>query len=602
MIRAYRAFVSSRTDRDRQADGGEKTGVFTGAYAVNPASGARIPIFIADYVLMGYGTGAIMAVPGHDTRDLAFAEAFGLPVVQVVRPPEDSIPWRGYTAEGFAVNSGPFDGMPTGEAKRAIGVWLEEKGLGLRAVQYRLRDWLFSRQRYWGEPFPIVYAAEDGAGERPIALPESMLPVELPEMDDFRPSQGGAPDDPPRPPLGRAESWATVELDLGDGPRRYRRELNTMPQWAGSCWYYLRYLDPENGAAFVSPEAERYWMLTRHDGAPSQPGERFDPSSHRAGGVDLYVGGAEHAVLHLLYARFWHKVLFDLGHVSTPEPFHRLFNQGYIQAPAYTDDRGVYVEASRVAEDPPGSGRFVFEGSPVQREFGKMGKSLKNVVTPDDVCSDYGADTMRLYEMYMGPLEQSKPWNPRDIVGVHRFLQRVWRTVIDERTGAVRLSDDPADEATRRLVHRTIDGVRRDFEGLSFNTAIARLIELNNHLAREFGERPAPREAARAMALMLAPLTPHFAEELWSRMGEPGSVLRAPFPAADPGMLVESTVEMPVQIQGKVRSRVTVAAGADESAVRQAAMDDEKVRAFLQGRQVRKVIVVPGRMVNIVAD
>ncbi|HBS28932.1 MAG TPA: hypothetical protein DEB06_05665 [Phycisphaerales bacterium] len=496
-----------------------------------------------------------------------------------------------FTAEGVAVNCEPILGLPTDLARRRMGEWLHAQGRGRPAVQYKLRDWLFSRQRYWGEPFPIVYREDDEHGAFPIALPESELPLTLPDMDDFRPVAGDDPTAAPRPPLGRAADWARVTLDLGDGPRPYRRELNTMPQWAGSCWYYLRYLDPENSAQFVSPEAERYWMRPGEDGQ-STPG---------SGGVDLYVGGAEHAVLHLLYARFWHKVLFDLGHVSTVEPFHKLFNQGYIQAPAFTDERGVYVEATQVVEQPAGSGRFVFDGRPVQREFGKMGKSLKNVVTPDDVCEEYGADTMRLYEMAMGPLEQSKPWNPRDIVGAFRFLQRVWRSMIDEESGAPRVSDAPLDTESERLLHRTIEGVRRDIEGLSFNTAISKLIELNNHFVKAYAEALLPRAGAEAMVLMVAPFTPHFAEELWSRLGRAGSVVRQPFPRADPALLAEERVEIPVQVQGKVRGRIVVPAGASAAQVEAAALADEKVAAFLAGKPVRKVIVVPGKMVNIVA-
>jgi len=583
-VAAYRKYASSRSERERQAGDKTKTGVFIGAYALNPASGERVPVFIADYVLMGYGTGAIMAVPAHDTRDLEFAEAFGLTVRQVVKPDDESTDWRGFTGDGTAVNSGVLDGMRTPEAKRRIAAWLEEQGRGKGTVQYKLRDWLFSRQRYWGEPFPIVYRDDDEANAFPIALPESELPVTLPDMDDFRPVAGDDPTAAPQPPLGRATEWAHPTLDLGDGPRRYRRELNTMPQWAGSCWYYLRYLDPENNGAFVAPEVETYWM----SGARGA-----------GGGVDLYVGGAEHAVLHLLYARFWHKVLFDLGRVSTVEPFHKLFNQGYIQAPAFTDERGVYVEAHRVVEASPG--QFMFEGRPVSREFGKMGKSLKNVITPDDVCEEYGADTMRLYEMAMGPLEQSKPWNPRDIVGVQRFLQRVWRSMVDEDTGAVRVSDAALDEDSRRVLHKSIDGVRRDIEGLSFNTAISKLIEANNHLVKAYAEAPLPREAAESMTLLLAPFAPHFAEELWSRLGKTGTVVRELFPVADPALLVEDSVEIPVQVLGKVRGRITVPAGSDAQAIERTALADEKIAALLEGKTVKKVVVVPGKMVNIVA-
>ncbi|RMH25802.1 MAG: hypothetical protein D6693_08445 [Planctomycetota bacterium] len=482
-----------------------------------------------------------------------------------------------YTQPGVAANSPPIDGLPTDEAKAAITSWLEDRGAGESAVTYKLRDWLFSRQRYWGEPFPIVY---DEAG-LPVALPESMLPVELPELEDFAPSASDDPDAPPRPPLGRAEGWAEVTLDLGDGPKRYTRELNTMPQWAGSCWYYLRYLDPTNDRAFCDPANERYWM--RGD-APA-----------RRGGVDLYVGGVEHAVLHLLYARFWHKILYDLGRVSTVEPFQRLFNQGYILAPAYRDARGVYVEAHEVEKR---DGAFFFRGEPVTREFGKMGKSLKNSVTPDEICTEFGADTLRLYEMYMGPLEQSKPWNPRDIVGMHRMLQRIWRTLVDEQSGEGRLTDEPASRELRGRLHRTIAGVREDLEALRFNTAIAKINEFNNALD---SSASCPREVGEALILMLAPLAPHVAEEAWRRVGGEGFVVRRPFPVADPDLLVEEEVQIAVQINGKVRGRVSTPAGADEEAHRAAALADPAIARLIEGKAIRKVIVAPGRLVNIVA-
>jgi leucyl-tRNA synthetase len=581
-VEAYRAEAAGKSDVDRQADAKQKTGVFTGAYATNPVTGQQIPVFTADYVLMGYGTGAIMAVPGQDQRDWDFAANFGLPVVRTVQPPEG---WEGeaYTGDGPGVNSHnddiSLDGMPVGQAKSATIAWLTERGLGEGTVQYKLRDWLFSRQRYWGEPFPIVY---DETG-LPIALPESMLPLELPEVDDYAPRVVGDDDQTsePEPPLGRATEWAHVELDLGDGPKRYRRELNTMPQWAGSCWYELRYLDPTNHERFVDPEVEKYWM------GPRTPG---DP-----GGVDLYVGGVEHAVLHLLYARFWHKVLHDLGHVTSEEPFRRLFNQGYIQAYAYTDSRGTYVPAEEVTEVADG---FAWRGEPVRREYGKMGKSLKNVVTPDDMCAQYGADTFRLYEMSMGPLEVSRPWETRAVVGSYRFLQRVWRLVVDEHTGAVRASEDEPDDETLRLLHRTIDGVRTDYAGLRFNTAVAKLIELNNHLVA--AGTAAPRAVVEPLVLMMAPLVPHIAEELWSRLGHSSSLTFEPFPTADPALLVAESVEYPVQVNGKVRGRVTVAADATEDEVAAAALAEPRVAALLDGREPRKVIVVPGRIVTVV--
>jgi len=596
-IDAYRAQAAGKSDVERQVERKTKTGVFIGAYATNPANEESIPVFIADYVLMGYGTGAIMAVPGQDQRDWDFAKQFELPIVRTVQPPED-FEGEAYVGEGPAIDSGFLDGLGVADAKRKMIDWLAETGKGTPRVNFKLRDWLFSRQRYWGEPFPIVWDEADN----PIALPESMLPVTLPEMEDFAPRVRDEHDQsPPEPPLGRADEWKTVTLDLGDGPREYRRELNTMPNWAGSCWYYLRYLDPENDAIFCDPEIERYWMLSRKDGSHARAGERYDAKSHKAGGVDLYVGGAEHAVLHLLYARFWHKVLYDLGHVSTPEPFTKLFNQGYIQAPAFTDARGAYVPVEQVKEEPPGSETFTFEGEPITREFGKMGKSLKNVIAPDDVCAEFGADTLRLYEMYMGPLEASKPWNTRDIIGVHRFLQRLWRNVVDEESGQISVVDETADDETKRALHKTIAGVRADVEALSFNTAIAKLIELNNHLTRVAADRKCPREVAEPLALMLAPFAPHMAEELWSRLGRAESLAHEAFPEADEAFLVDETIEIPVQIGGKVRTKLHVAPETSKDDLEALAMADEKVKQFLEGKTVRKVVVVPGRLINIVA-
>jgi leucyl-tRNA synthetase len=413
-----------------------------------------------------------------------------------------------------------------------------------------------------------------------------MLPVELPDTDSFSPRTFD-PDDEfsdPESPLDRLEWWVDVELDLGDGPQRYRRDTNVMPQWAGSCWYELRYLDPTNENRFVDPEVERYWMGPRPEIRPDHPG-----------GVDLYVGGVEHAVLHLLYARFWHKVLYDLGHLSSKEPYYRLFNQGYILAAAYQDERGIYVEAADVVEHPDGT--HTYQARPVSREWGKMGKSLRNAVSPDELYESYGADTLRLYEMSMGPLGASRPWETQDVVGMYRFLQRMWRNLIDEETGEPRVVDAPADEATRRLLHRTIAAVREDMADLHFNTAIAKLIELNNHLTRAGAT---PREIAEPMVLMLAPLTPHAAEELWDRLGHTRTLAHEPFPVADPALLVDEVLELPVQVNGKVRSRILVAADADDIAVESAALDDAKVRTALDGAEPRKVIVVPGRMVNVV--
>ncbi|WP_029136702.1 leucine--tRNA ligase [Nakamurella lactea] len=584
-VAGYRLAASRKSDLDRQ-ENKQKTGVFTGAYAVNPVNDNRIPVFIADYVLMGYGTGAIMAVPAHDARDYEFAGVFGLPIVDTVERPEGMPSDEFHGGEGPAINSAndevSLNGMAIDEAKSTITRWLQDKGFGHPRKQYKLRDWLFSRQRYWGEPFPIVYDA-DGIAH---SLPDTQLPLTLPPLVDFSPADLD-PDDPnsePVPPLGKATEWNTVTLDLGDGEQTYTRELNVMPQWAGSCWYELRYLDPTNSKSFCDPENERYWMGKD----PSRPN---DP-----GGVDLYVGGVEHAVLHLLYARFWHKALFDLGHVSSEEPFRRLFNQGYIQAYAYTDARGVYVPAEDVTEETPGE--FRYQGQPVHREYGKMGKSLNNVVTPDDMCAAYGADVFRMYEMGMGPLHESRPWQTRDVVGSQRYLQRLWRTVIDEDTGAVRVSDDAPDVETLTLMHRTIDGVRTDYAAMGYNTAIAKLIVLTNHLTKS-GVDPA-REVVEALVLMTAPLAPHVCEELWNRLGHDESLAHGPFPQADAEFLLDETVEYPIQVKGKVRSRITVPADADAAAVEATALADEKIVELLAGAAPRKVVVVPGRMVSIV--
>ncbi|WP_405879704.1 leucine--tRNA ligase [Streptomyces sp. NBC_01136] len=593
-VAAYRAQAASKSDVERQAEAKDKTGVFTGAYATNPVSGEQIPVFIADYVLMGYGTGAIMAVPAHDTRDFAFARAFELPMRCVVEPSDD----RGTDAstwdDAFAsydakiVNSSgdevSLDGLGVVEAKARITEWLARKGIGEGTVNFRLRDWLFSRQRYWGEPFPIVYD-EDGVAH---ALPESMLPLELPEVEDYSPRTFD-PDDAntsPETPLSRNEDWVDVTLDLGDGrgPQKYRRETNTMPNWAGSCWYELRYLDPHNDQKLVDPAIEQYWMGPR-EGQPH-------------GGVDLYVGGAEHAVLHLLYARFWSKVLYDLGHVSSAEPFHRLFNQGMIQAFVYRDSRGIAVPAAEVEER---DGAYYYEGEKVSRLLGKMGKSLKNAVTPDEICAEYGADTLRLYEMAMGPLDVSRPWDTRAVVGQYRLLQRLWRNVVDESTGEVTVvdtEDADIDADTLRVLHKAIDGVRQDLEGLRFNTAIAKVTELNNHLTKAGG--PVSRTVAEALVLLVAPLAPHIAEELWRKLGHTDSVVHQDFPVADPAYAVDEAVTCVVQIKGKVKARLEVSPSISDAELEKIALADEKVVAALDGAGIRKVIVRAPKLVNIV--
>ncbi len=603
-IAEYRRVAGTKSDVARQVEDKTKTGVFTGSYATNPINGAQVPVWIADYVMMGYGTGAIMAVPCGDERDFEFARQFGLPIPAIQQPPTswfdqhgvepqtgdalDTSVWPlAFVGDAPYVNSAndsldlPLDlnGLDSiAEAKRRTNEWITAHGCGEATISYKLRDWLFSRQRYWGEPFPIVYDEHGNAH----TLPDELLPLVLPPTDSFSPRTFD-PDDAmsnPESPLDRLDWWTTVELDLGDGPKRYRRDTNVMPQWAGSCWYELRYCDPTNENAFIDREVEEYWMGPRSDGHP--------------GGVDLYVGGVEHAVLHLLYARFWHKVLFDLGHLSSKEPYHRLFNQGYILAAAFKDEREIYVDAFSVEER---DGRFTYEGKPVTREWGKMGKSLKNAVAPDDIYEAYGADTLRLYEMAMGPLDASRPWETRDVVGMYRFLQRLWRNLVDEDTGHLRADLPVFDDDTDRLVHRTIDGVRADMGAMRFNTAIAKLIELNNHLTKLGG---CPRETAERLVLMLSPLAPHMAEELWRMLGHADTITYEPFPVADPAKLVDATIEIPVQVNGKVRSRITVSADADAAMVEAVALADTKVQASLAGATPKKVVVVPGRTVNIV--
>ncbi|MFH9609024.1 leucine--tRNA ligase [Streptomyces sp. NPDC017448] len=588
-VTAYRKQAAAKSDVERQAEAKDKTGVFTGAYATNPVSGEKVPVFIADYVLMGYGTGAIMAVPAHDTRDFAFARAFELPMRCVVQPSDDRGTDPATWDDAFSsydaklVNSAndeiSLDGLGVVEAKAKITEWLREHGVGEGTVNFRLRDWLFSRQRYWGEPFPIVYD-EDGIAH---PLPESMLPLELPEVEDYSPRTFD-PDDAtaqPETPLSRNADWVDVTLDLGDGPKKYRRETNTMPNWAGSCWYELRYLDPNNDRQLVDPAIEQYWMGPR-EGQPT-------------GGVDLYVGGAEHAVLHLLYARFWSKVLFDLGHISSAEPFHKLYNQGMIQAFVYRDSRGIAVPAAEVEER---DGAFYHNGEKVSRVLGKMGKSLKNAVTPDEICAEYGADTLRLYEMAMGPLDVSRPWDTRAVVGQYRLLQRLWRNVVDEETGEVTVVDTEPDEDTLRALHKAIDGVGQDMAGMRFNTAIAKVTELNNHLTKAGG--PLPRSVAERLVLLVAPLAPHIAEELWRRLGHTESVVHQDFPVADPAYVVDETVTCVVQVKGKVRARLEISPSITDEELEALALADEAVVAALGGAGIRKVIVRAPKLVNIV--
>lgn len=588
----YRYQASRKSAVDRQKDNDDKTGVFTGLYATNPVTGAQVPVFTADYVLMGYGTGAIMAVPGGDERDFEFAEKFELPVIYTVAPPTD-FAGGAYSGVGEIINSshGDFsiDGLSIAEAKTKVLDWLIACGLGEKETNFRLRDWLFSRQRYWGEPFPIVYDEEGNA----IALPETALPVLLPEVADFQPKTYDALDSEsaPEPPLGRNPEWVFVELDLGDGLKTYRRETNTMPNWAGSCWYYLRYLDPTNNgdlaSEIVSKEIEQYWLGADHNENVGQ-----------SGGVDLYVGGVEHAVLHLLYARFWHKVLFDLGFVSGSEPFHRLFNQGYIQAYAYTVN-GSYVPAEDVVEgvDENGQTQWYYNGELTVRTFGKMGKSLKNIVTPDDMYEAYGADTFRIYEMSMGPLDMSRPWETKAVVGAFRFLQRLWRNFVNEETGELTLSDEQADLPTLKLLHKTIRDVREEMKNLRINTAIARLIQLNNHLT---GLSQVPFEVAKDLLLMLAPIAPHISEELWQRLGHTESIAFESFPSPIDEYLVEDNVTCVFQVQGKVRGKAEVSVDISDADLEKLALENPNVIRALEGRGVRKVIVRAPKLVSIV--
>ncbi|WP_080792075.1 leucine--tRNA ligase [Corynebacterium pacaense] len=585
-VAAYRAGIAAKSDLERQ-ENKDKTGVFLGAYATNPVNGEKIPVFIADYVLTGYGTGAIMAVPAHDERDYEFAKVFGLPIREVVAG--GNIAEAAFTDSGTAVNSAndqglDINGLAKSEAVAATIEWLDSRHLGRGTIQYKLRDWLFARQRYWGEPFPIVYD-ESGVAH---ALPESMLPVELPEVEDYKPVSFDPEDadSEPSPPLAKAREWVEVELDLGDGVKKYTRDTNVMPQWAGSSWYQLRYIDPTNSEQFCNIDNERYWTGPRPDvHGPNDPG-----------GVDLYVGGVEHAVLHLLYSRFWHKVLFDLGYVTSSEPYRRLYNQGYIQAFAYTDSRGVYVPAESVEEK---DGRFYFDGKEVNQEYGKMGKSLKNAVAPDDICENYGADTLRVYEMSMGPLDTSRPWATKDVVGAQRFLQRLWRLIVDEDSGSILTTDLPLSDEDNKALHRTVAGVREDYANLRVNTVVAKLIEYVNYLTKTYpGEVPAA--AVTPLLVMVSPIAPHIAEELWKRLGNGDTITYEPFPTFDEKWLRDDEIELPVQINGKVRSRITVAADASQEEIIDAALADGKVIANTEGRNIVKKIVVPGRMVNLV--
>ncbi|WP_165244340.1 leucine--tRNA ligase [Paludisphaera soli] len=625
-VAKYREQARFKSDLDRTDLAKTKTGVATGGFAVNPVTGAKIPVWIADYVLMGYGTGAIMAVPAHDERDFAFAKTFGLPIVPVVEPPaawlaanapaqlkeaEPAALLEAFKAdpgafadvfhdEGVAIGSSnelfALDGLPTAEAKPAITARLAELGMGKKAVNYKLRDWLFSRQRYWGEPFPIVLDESD----RVFAVGEDELPVLLPELDDFKPTGN------PEPPLSKAKDWVRYS-------ETYRRETNTMPQWAGSCWYYLRYIDPRNTERPWDPEKEKYWLP-----------------------VDLYVGGAEHAVLHLLYSRFWHKVLFDRGLVSTPEPFQRLVNQGMIlgetEYTGFRDASGAWVAATQVEHADHGVFRkgeaatgtplevvklsddqvvkkgegFVVKEAPevrVDARAHKMSKARGNVINPDVVVSEYGADSLRLYEMFMGPLEAVKPWSMNGVEGVYRFLGRAWRMIVDAEAEEVsldpRVKDTPPTAEQAKLIARTVAAVGDDYDALRFNTAVSRLMEFVNAFT---GAEVRPIAAMETFTLLLAPMAPHAAEELWEVLGHEGTLSYEPWPTFDPALLKDDEVEIPVQILGKLRGKVVVPADADAQAIEAVARADERIAALLAGKTVRKVVVVPGKLINFVAN
>jgi leucyl-tRNA synthetase len=661
-VEEYQKQAAFKSDLERTELAKKKTGVFTGAYAVNPVNQEKIPVWIADYVLISYGTGAIMAVPGHDERDFEFAVQYKLPIRPVVLPPAEWLQgtdvykachdmekdldptyevgqgkadqpsgptlsprlakvlrlamdvWNdkhndplqiteqlyrkhpelfgeSFTGNGRAFNSGPFDGLPTPEFKERIIAWLEQQGLGMRKVNYKIRDWLFSRQRYWGEPFPILHAPDGST----VPLSPTELPLKLPEMTDYKPSGN------PEPPLGKAKEWVNVTRD----GHQYKRETNTMPQWAGSCWYYLRYLDPKNDKMFCDPAKEKYWMP-----------------------VDLYVGGAEHAVLHLLYARFWHKVLFDRGHVSTPEPFRKLVNQGMIlgemeftgfkngeawvtaqtvdEATSTDVNTGTKYDRVKLSEEQveKSGDHFVLKEQPkirVDARAHKMSKARGNVVNPDDIIREYGADSLRLYEMFMGPLEAVKPWNTRSVEGVYRFLNRVWRLFIDDRSETMKLLDSvqevKPDEETLRKLHQTIKKVSEDIDGLRFNTAIAAMMEYSNHLTK----LPVrPRSVLEPFVLLLAPFAPHLAEELWQALGHQDTLAYAPWPQHDENLVKENVIEIPVQVNGKLRGKITIPADADEEAQKQAALADPNVQQHLAGKTIKKAVVVKKKLVNFV--
>jgi len=610
-VEEYCRAASFKSDRERSETDRKKTGVFTGSHAINPVNGHPIPIWIADYVLAGYGTGAIMAVPAHDQRDFEFAVAFGLKVKQVVEPVAAADIDRDlldagkicYVGPGTAVRSGILDGLETEPAKAAMTEMLTKNGLGAQAVNYKLRDWLFSRQRFWGEPFPILHELDENGQPNGLmrAVDADQLPVDLPELEDFKPHGR------PEPPLAKADdSWLYPVID----GKKYRRETNTMPQWAGSCWYYLRFIDPRNSTAMVDPIKEKEWMP-----------------------VDLYVGGAEHAVLHLLYSRFWHKVLYDRGHVSGKEPFHKLVNQGMILGEVeYTgakDQDGNWVSYDQIEKDDTGSwiqkstkkaiellrveedkltkkGEvFVLESDPnirIDSRANKMSKSRGNVVNPDEIVREYGADSLRLYEMFMGPLEATKPWSMNGVSGVRNFLDRVWRLMMDSRSDenvfVESIQDVTPTAEQNRMVHLTIQAVTRDLDNMCFNTAISRMMEFVNFFTKETVR---PKKSMETLVLLLSPFAPHMAEELWEALGHTTSLAYEPWPQFDEAATRAAEIEVPLQINGKVRAKVVIAAGCSAEDLEKAARNHERIAELLEGKLIVKAIVVPGRMVNFVA-
>jgi len=555
-VEAYLEASARKSDLERTDLAKDKSGVFSGSFAINPVNNKKIPIWIADYVLISYGTGAIMAVPAHDTRDWEFAKKFGLPIVEVLKSEVD-VQQEAWTEDGIHVNSSFLDGLNKEDAIAAMLTWLEEHKLGTKAVNYKLRDWIFSRQRYWGEPIPLVHCPTCGT----VAVPEEELPLLLPEVTSYEPSGTG------ESPLAKIDGWVNTTCPVCGG--KAKRETNTMPQWAGSCWYYLRYLDPNNTKEFVSKEKEQYWMP-----------------------VDLYVGGAEHAVLHLLYARFWHKVLFDLGVVSTSEPFKRLVNQGMITSYAYQRKDKSLVPTDMVEETSTDVFVEKATGEQLERVVAKMSKSLKNVINPDEIITEYGADSMRMYEMFMGPLEVSKPWATTGLIGVYRFLDRIWR-LYDERP----ITDEPLGEELERTLHKTIKKVTYDTNTLNFNTAISQMMVLVNEL---YKVDSFPREVAETLVKLLSPYVPHLAEELWERLGYTGSLGTVAWPEYQEELTFDTQIEMVFQVNGKVRSKATVAMGMTKESALALAKEDEKMQSWLAGKTIVKEIVVPDKLVNIV--